>query len=429
MSRTKPFKIAIVGGGLGGLALAIGLHRRGVPIHVYESAPEFSEIGAGLTFATNAIRALGLIDPDLVVGFRKHFKKNPPGFFMNIRFAVNPKPGNEGQNDYKMGDLLYELRDDEECGYIHRARLLEVMVGLLPPNLCSFRKTLVDIEELSRAEGDGVNLVFSDGTNAKADAVIGCDGIKSLTRAKIAGKEIPPRFTGDVVYRHMFPIETVVEALGEERAHVPHLLFSYGTVMVHYPVGDGSMVNMVAIHATGADEWEGGGDWVKPVSKEKVLGALKDWDPAILRLMSGMPDFKEWALFDCAHGEKYYRGRLCILGDAAHAATPHNGGGAGMAMEDAYALSQVISRVSNAHELEYAFEIYDSIRRQRTQRFVHNGRSSGKTWQLRDDYAKDVPSKLKEQLDAKFKWIWYHDLKAETDQALAQISFGKGASL
>ncbi|KIW10712.1 hypothetical protein PV08_10011 [Exophiala spinifera] len=245
MSRTKPFKIAIVGGGLGGLALAIGLYRRGVPIHVYESAPEFSDIGAGLTFATNTIRALGLIDPDLVVGFRKHFKKNSPGFFMNIRFAVNPKPGNEGQNDYKIGDLLYELRDEEECGLwlVSSLRIL-----------CFFRKTLVDIEELSQAEGDGVNMVFSDDTNAKADAVIGCDDIKSLTRAKIAGKEIPPRFTGDIVYRHMFPIETIVKALGEKHAYIPHLLFSYGTIMIHYLVGDRSMVNIVAIHATGANE-------------------------------------------------------------------------------------------------------------------------------------------------------------------------------
>lgn len=427
-ATTKPFRIAIVGGGLGGLALAIGLHHAGVPIHVYESAPEFSEIGAGITFGINAIKALGLIDPALLTGFRKHFKRNPPGVWMTIRLGMDLKTPSTSGDASKAGDVLYNQRDEAESGYIHRARLLEEMVSLIPPGSTSFKKTLVGIKELPAEGGGGVELHFADGTTATADAVIGCDGIKGPTRSIVVGKPVPPVFTGDYVYRQLVPIEEAAKELGRERALESHLILGYDTVMVHYPVDNGASINFVAIHNSGSTVWEGDA-WVRPSSKETMMKDLKDWDTPILNIMSRMENPQQWALFDCTHEHRYYRNRMCLLGDAAHAATPHNGAGAAMAMEDAYVLSQVISRVDDAKDLEQAFKVYDAVRRPRTQRLVENSRISGQCWQFRYDGVKDDPVKLREQLDERFQWIWYHDLEAELNEALKLNWAGQKAAL
>ncbi|EON99797.1 putative mannitol 1-phosphate dehydrogenase protein [Phaeoacremonium minimum UCRPA7] len=417
MSETKKkFRIAIVGGGLGGLALAIGLHRAGVPIHVYESAHEFSEIGAGITFGSNAIKALGLIDPALLAGFRKHFKRNPPGVWMTIRLGMDLRNPVDGDDASRAGDLLYNQRDEAESGYIHRARLLEEMVNLLPAGSTSFKKTLANITELPGEKGGGVELSFVDGTTATADAVIGCDGIKGPTRSIVVGKAVPPVFTGDYVYRQLVPKEEAIKELGEERALASHLILAYETVMVHYPVENGAFINFVAIHNSGSTVWEGDA-WVKPVPKEIMMEDLKGWDLPILNLMSRIETPQQWALFDCPHEHRYYRNRMCLLGDAAHAATPHNGAGAAMAMEDAYVLSQVIGRVEDPKDLEQAFQIYDAVRRPRTQRLIQNSRISGQCWQFRYDGVEDDPVKLREQLDERFRWIWYHDLEAELKAA------------
>ncbi|KAH8806196.1 hypothetical protein F5884DRAFT_737938 [Xylogone sp. PMI_703] len=415
---SKPFHIAIVGGGLGGLATAIGLTRQGVSVRIYEKAAQFSEIGAGLAFACNAIRALGLIDPALLAGFRKHFDRNPEGFWMTVRMGMDMKPGNDGQEDYKAGDVVYNQRDEAESGNIHRARLLEEMVKLVPKGTTSFNKSLVRLEELPGEDGGSIRLHFADGTTATADAVIGCDGIKSTVRSQMAGKPVLPTFTGVVVYRQLVPRDVVLAELGEERALTSHVLFGYGTIIVHYPVNGGDAVNMASLHATGKTTWDGD-DWVQPVTREMMLKHHEGYDPAIIRLMSRINKVEQWALFDLMHDEKYYRGRIAILGDAAHASTPYNAAGVGMAMEDAYVISQVVGRAKDKKELGRAFEIYDALRRSRTQKLVRNSRESGKIWQLSDEETRDIPSKLREQLDAKYHWIWNYDLQKEVEQALA----------
>lgn len=415
MATSKKFNIAIVGGGLGGLALAIGLHRVGVPVHIYESAPEFAQIGAGMTFGDNAIKALGLIDPALLSGFRKHFRKNPEGFFMNVRFGMDVAHADGKLQDYKAGDLLYHQRDERESGFIHRARFLDEMVNLLPAGSASFSKTLVDISELP----SGVELLFADGTSVTADAVIGCEGIKSVTRNIVTGTAIPPNFTGDYAYRQLVPSVEVIKELGEERALTSHLYLGYESLMCHYPVDGGATINFVAIHNSGLTTWPEGDMWLRPSTKEQMLKDLAGWDAPLLRLMSRLEEPQQWAIHDCGHDYKYYRNRICLLGDSAHASTPHLGAGAGMAMEDAYVLSKLIGRVDNAEDLPGAFETYDSVRRPHTQKLIASSRDSGKLWQLAFDGVKDDPVKLKEQLDYRFQWIWYHDLEAELDKAIA----------
>jgi salicylate hydroxylase len=228
--------IAIVGGGLGGLALAIGLLKHGVNIHIYEAAYVFSEIGAGVAFGPNATRALGLIDEALLEGYKKHATFNQDRTrdhtFMTLRWGMNERK-EDGQ---KTGDLIGQLEDTwnpggaEKLGVrtrscIHRARLLDVLVGLLPEGITSFGKSFEGVEEQS----DGtLKLLFADGTTAPASAVVGCDGVKSRVRSIVCGPGVEVSYADEYAYRAMVPRADAEKALGAELALNGHLHCGYG---------------------------------------------------------------------------------------------------------------------------------------------------------------------------------------------------------
>jgi salicylate hydroxylase len=116
-----------------------------------------------------------------------------------------------------------------------------------------------------------------------------------------------------------------------------------------------------------------------------------------------------WALFDHPPAETYYKGRVCLLGDAAHASTPHQGAGAGTALEDAYILSGLLGQVRSVDEIEDAFKIYDATRLPRTQRLATTSREGRETYELENEDVADDEEKLRRNLDERQWWIWNHD--------------------
>ena len=215
----KPFTVAIAGGGIAGLALAIGLLNRNVPFHVYESAHHFEEIGAGVGFGRNSLRSMNLIDEKIRHGYNKRatFNGYPDkrAVFFDFRWGQDGQGKNAGA---KAGDLIDEVRDIEVgLNGIHRAHFLDELVALVPKEFTSFGKRLEEVEELE----DGVRIHFKDGTTAEHSAVVGCDGIKSRTRQLILGDNHPAahaRFTGKYAYRGLIPMEKAVNLLGDELA-------------------------------------------------------------------------------------------------------------------------------------------------------------------------------------------------------------------
>src|SRR5256885_2659999 len=140
---------------------------------------------------------------------------------------------------------------------------------------------------------------------------------------------------------------------------------------------------------------------------------FEDWGQDVKSLLSLMEKTDLWALFDHPPAESYYKGRVCLLGDAAHASTPHQGAGAGMALEDAYVLSNLLGMVTQVDEIEDAFRVYDAMRRQRTQRLVTTSRDCGETYELENkDVGADV-QKLTRNLDERQRWIWDHNLESD----------------
>ncbi|KAF2644794.1 FAD/NAD(P)-binding domain-containing protein [Massarina eburnea CBS 473.64] len=426
--------IAIVGGGLGGLALAVGLLKQGVKIHIYEAAHVFSEIGAGVAFGPNATRALGLIDERLLEGYKEYATFNDDrerdATFMCLRWGMDEQR-EEGK---KAGELIAYLEDKwnpdsaksigvrtRSC--IHRARLLDVLVSLIPEGVTSFAKSFKSAEEQS----DGtLKLNFADGSTAMASAMIGCDGIKSKTREIVCGPEVEASYVGEYAFRAVVPRAEAEKALGADLARNGQLYCGYGAYIVTYPIEHGDFTNMVAIpHERGESwTWEQE-DWTVPSTKHDFVRQFEGWFPPLVDLIQKYCQPYTWALFNVEHTSPYYKGRVCLLGDSAHAATPHMGAGAGMAMEDAYILSNILSHFiasrRNLEDIETAFQAYDAVRRSRTQKLVENSRKSGLLIDFIMTGVNDDAHAMVEQLENLYKWLWHEDLEAQLEYAKSFI--------
>lgn len=217
LDSAKPFSIAVVGGGIGGLCLAVALVHHNVPVHVYEAAPAFSEIGAGVGFGPNALRAMALLDPAILEGYKRcettNVSASEQGRFFNFRYGME-KPSADGM---VAGQLICDLGSGTVTSSVHRARFLNELVELLPKGTASFKKRLVEVEH----QGEGVLLKFLDGTEARHDAIVGCDGIKSQVRKLLLGggdKASEAVFSGHYCYRGLAPAEKAIELLGEDLA-------------------------------------------------------------------------------------------------------------------------------------------------------------------------------------------------------------------
>lgn len=214
----RPFNIAIIGGGITGLTLAIALLKRNVSVTVYEQAPSFREIGAGLGFHPGAVAALRLCDPSVYSAFEKVCTVNAWESKRNVWFDVF-----DGTADLPAPELrpaFTVVQEREGGGSCHRARFLDELVGLLPTDreVAKFDKRLERIDE--EEEGGGVRITFTDGSVSRADAVVGCDGIKSRTREILLGDDRKAKcgYSGKYAYRCLIPMPEAVAALGEEKA-------------------------------------------------------------------------------------------------------------------------------------------------------------------------------------------------------------------
>jgi salicylate hydroxylase len=219
MANTKNINVAIVGGGIGGLTLAIALHRRNVPVIVYEQAPTFGEIGAGVSFSPNAVNAMKLCHPGIYEVFEQVCTRNLWSSKQNVWFDY--LDGYYSCDTAAGGNQEAAFTISNSLGHngVHRAHFLDGLVKLFPAEIARFGKRLNDVTESSG--GGKLVMSFDDGTTAEADAVIGCDGIKSRVRQVIVGADHPsarPSYTYKYAYRGLVPMEKAVEAIGEERA-------------------------------------------------------------------------------------------------------------------------------------------------------------------------------------------------------------------
>ncbi len=180
---------------------------------------------------------------------------------------------------------------------------------------------------------------FADGREVEADAVIGADGIRSAIRAQLFGAD-NPRFTEQMCWRCMVPMERVPTRIGPGLSvELPHGEY-HGWIgpnghVICYPIGDGSVLNIFAGHVT--DQWVEE-SWSAPSSQEELLAAYEGWNEALLDMFRNVQHVYKWGIYDRDPIPQWTKGRVTLLGDAAHPTMPTLAQGGNMAIEDGYVL-------------------------------------------------------------------------------------------
>ncbi|EPE34003.1 FAD/NAD(P)-binding protein [Glarea lozoyensis ATCC 20868] len=416
-----PIRIAIIGAGIAGLTLANALKTKNPSINltIYESRLRFSEISAAVAFGPNAVRALSLISPELADAYHSVAVPNLAGD-RDLWYTI--RDGMSGKVLRKV-----EMRGGFEYGSASRSKFLARLVEMLPGDVeVQFGKRIVDVEEL---EGEGMRMRFEDGSEAWADAVVGCDGIRSRSRRLLLGDDdlgADAVYSGKYAYRKVLSMKTAIAAVGEGLLNRQMFVGKSGHVLTH-PINNGNALNVVAFRDADGVPWKQR-QWVVPSSKEAVLKDFDGWGGDVVKILQLVEDPEKWGLFDTTPARTYNKGNFCILGDAAHASTPHLDAGAGFAVEDVYILSSLLTEklVASASDLKHAFSAWSQIRRPRCEELINRSRRQGILLELtKEEGFESGEEELLDDLEHNQEWVWDVDLEKMLEQSISMLDISK----
>jgi salicylate hydroxylase len=351
-------KIGIIGGGIGGTAAAHALLKKGHEVTIFEQAPAFGEVGAGVQMTPNAVKAIkGL-------GLYENFLKS--GFFPKAIVGRNWQSAKENFR-IDLGDE-FQTHYDAPYIHIHRADLLDLFASQLPADACRFGAACTGVELTDQ----GARATFKDGTSFEADLIIGADGVRSAVRGALFGTG-DLRWTGHQCYRALVPTGDVVDYVN------PDSTFWMGpnAHVVTYYVKGGEMVNIVAV--TEASEWVDE-SWSTKASHAEMLADFDGWHPDLAKLFSKVEDVYNWGLFDRDPMDSWTKGAVTLLGDACHPMLPFLSQGAAMAIEDGYILAEALELFPN--DLDAGLTAYEAERLPRTSKVQLEARERGRTYHL-----------------------------------------------
>src|SRR5262245_19066319 len=346
-SVADPPRIAIVGGGIGGLATAAFLRRAGFDCSVYEQAPRLAEIGAGLVVAPNAarlLRRLGVLEDfatravRLDVGWE--FRRWQDGTVLSAEDLAAACERLYGEHTYTA----------------NRADLEKVLRSAVPDSRVRLGKRCVD---LTVGDDGRPVLCFADSESVESDVVIGADGIPSVVRGMLA-EPSPATYSGICAFRALVPSE---RAPAFARRNAQTLWIGPDHHLVHYPVSAGRLVNLVAFAPAGDDAVE---SWTATATVAEFLAEFEGWDPRLTELIRAGGTPGRWALLDRAPLRRWSRGPVTLLGDAAHPMFPFFAQGAAQAIEDAAVLARCLA--DDLDDPPRALRRYETARIPRTSR-------------------------------------------------------------
>lgn len=406
MTESVVPEIAIVGGGIGGLAAAAFLHRAGLPCTVYEQASALREVGAGLVVAPNAariLRRLGVLGSFAERAVRLEtgweFRRWQDGTVLSA------------ENLAAACERLY----GEHTYTAHRADLLEILKPLIPNRSLRLSARL---ESLDADDGGPVTLRFASGETVRADVVIGADGIHSVIRGALTSPA-PPVYSGLCAFRALVPAEKAPEFA---RRPAQTLWLGPDHHLVHYPVSAGRFVNLVAFAPAGDYTIE---SWTATATVEEFLAEFEGWDPRLAALIGAAGTPGRWALLDRAPLTRWSAGPVTLLGDAAHPMFPFFAQGAAQAMEDAAVLARCLAECAAGDPgppgpgWPAALRRYESLRRPRTTRLQEVSRARAHANHLPDgpeQRARDKSFAAADPLVAN-AWIYAYDPDAPAEAA------------
>ncbi len=357
--ETDRFRVVIVGGGIGGLFAANALIADGVDVSLYEQAPALGEVGAGVFLTPNSVRHLervGLGPAVETYGAR-----------------VGPK-SHYFRHD---GSPIAPVQVTDSSGWnatfgMHRADLVAFLAAALPAGVVHCGHHATGFEQA----GDVARVQFAGGASAEGDVVVGADGIHSALRPYVFPPSTPV-FHGTVSYRGLVSHERLPDWPTDRwqmwAGPSKHFLV--------FPVRHGQMINYVGF--VPADE-EMKESWFAAGDPEVLRGEFEGWDARIGSVLKQVDRTFRWALYDREPLPTWTKGRLTLLGDAAHPMLPHLGQGANQSIEDGMALATILGRVDNA-AVPAALLAYGRLRRERVAQIQLGARKHG--LRVDSDYA------------------------------------------
>jgi salicylate hydroxylase len=378
-------RVAVIGGGISGLAVSAALAREGIAAEVYEQAPELAEIGAGIQVSPNGARLLhrlGLADaldrvavrPSAIEVRRWHD---------DVPLAVTPL----GDACVRMYGVPYYT--------LHRADLHGALLSLV--DRVHLGKRCVGVTP----SAGGVTVSFADGTSVEADVVLGADGIRSTVRQHLLADR--PRFAGHAIFRGLVPA-----------SEVPHedkvlIRMGPGQHCVSYPISAGRLVSFAASSPAAESHGE---SWTSRASTSEVRSAYDGWHPDVLRLLSATDEVSVYLLHDREAVPSWGTGRIMLIGDAAHPMLPFGAQGASQGIEDALAVAAALADATPA-TVPSALRRYEAVRRARITDVHAFIQANERNHHVDDDQAEDRDEHMAADFGLRQReWLFAYDAES-----------------
>jgi salicylate hydroxylase len=379
-------RIGIVGLGIGGAAAAAAMTRRGLDVTLFEQASAVREVGAGIATWPNTVRLL----KRLGLGTVLH----------EIGWPVGNNPIRDPS-----GRILHYVPssssyDDALGYYLHRAELLTAIVSLVEPNRIRLGRRCVSLEQ----RGEQVSVHLQNGERHTFDVVIGADGIHSVAINAVTASR-PPIYSNLAAYRGLVRNE------GEDRLDMGTLWTDRKKYFVAFPISRGRLVNFVGVVPTEGLPEE---SWFMTGSKEALSREYANWDPMLRGIIDKVDETFRWGLYFREPLPRIVRGRIALMGDAAHPMLINAGQGAGQALEDAFALAVLLDGASRETVVE-RLSLYERLRLGRATAVQQLSRRNA---QFMHDAMPLRPGETRPDRMSRVDWIVDYDVEREAEALL-----------
>ena len=387
--------VVVVGGGIGGLFAANALIAQGLKVSVYEQAPRLGEVGAGVFITPNSLRQMQRI------GLGPSVEK------------WGARVGPDSHYFHEDGAPIAPVQVTDSSGWnatfgMHRADFVTLLSEALPEGVVHVDHRCVGLEQDERI----ARVTFANGTIVEADIVVGADGIHSELRPYV----FPPSkavFSGTVAYRGLVPHR----AVPQWPTNAWMMWLGHGRHFLAFPVRAGELINYVGFVPADEEMQE---SWTAEGDPDALRREFEGWDPRIGALLDKVETTFKWALYDRDPLPTWTKGRLTLLGDAAHPMLPHLGQGANQSIEDGMTLATILAQADRT-TAPSALVAYEALRRERVASVQRGARENGLRY---DTMLGDVTKRDAEiTAHASFrKRLYDHDVVPDAQKAAMELT-------